>query len=96
MKKYWRIDYWRLPSPSFVSSDYLSAVVAKIKAPGGHAAQDPWIPDWLWTFLPRETDYDPSNDIAEVLQKDRSLRILNRAEQTLQGQPRRSEESRCD
>jgi hypothetical protein len=67
----WRIDYWMLPPPS-VWPQYLEGVVAKIEALGGYAEQDPWIGNWLWTFLPPETDYDPTTDIAEALQ--RSLR----------------------
>jgi len=65
----WRIDYWMLPSPSFVQSHYLIDVVAAIEAHGGCAEPDPWIENWLWTFLPPETDYDPAIDIAEALSR---------------------------
>jgi hypothetical protein len=70
-KANWRIDYWMLPSPSLIGSAYLDTAVARIEAHGGFAAQDPWIRNWLWTFLPPETNYEPTSDIAEALQKDR-------------------------
>jgi hypothetical protein len=65
----WRVDYWMLPSESSVDSPFLSDVIAGVESHGGHVAQDPWIVNWLWTFLPPETDYDPTNDIAEALQR---------------------------
>jgi hypothetical protein len=68
-KAHWRIDYWMLPSPSIFGSPYLNAAVARIEAHGGCAEQDPWIRNWLWTFLPPETDYDPTSDIADALQR---------------------------
>ncbi len=68
-KARWRIDSWMLPSASLVQSQYLDAVVAKLELHGGCAEQDPWIGNWLWTFLPPETDYDRTNDIAEALER---------------------------
>jgi hypothetical protein len=68
-KAEWRVDYWMLPSSSFIESPYLQSAVVKIEAHGGRAEQDPWIGNWLWTFLPPEADHDPSNDIADALKR---------------------------
>lgn len=90
-KANWRIDYWMLPSPSIICSPYLNAAVARIEAHGGCAEQDPWIRNWLWTFLPPETDYDPTSDIAGALQKIPRAEI-ERALREWQEEPQRSDE----
>jgi len=60
----WRVDYWMLPaSPLLVESPVMSIVVAKIEEHGGFAERDPWVTNWLWTFLPPESDFDPTSDI---------------------------------
>ena len=91
----WRIDYWMLPAPSFVRSEYLEATLAKIEAHGGCAEQDPWIRNWLWTFLPPDANYDPTNDIDEVLRSIPRAEIEAAQNEFLKRyRPRSEEESR--
>jgi hypothetical protein len=87
----WRVDFWVLPDASFVRSEYLNAAVAKIEANGGCAEQDPWIRNWLWTFLPPETDYDQTSDIAQGLRRIPRVEI-EAVQNTLLEQPRGSNE----
>jgi len=87
----WRLDYWMLPSPSFVHPRYLNEVVANVEAHGGCVEQDPWIGNWLWTFLPPETDYDPTSDIEEALRRIPRAAI-EEAQKEFQERFQRSEE----
>lgn len=87
----WRIDCWILPSPSFLRSHYFDGVVAQVEAHGGCAEPDPWMKNWLWTFLPPEADYDPARDIDEALQMIPRAEI-EEAQKELQEILRRSEE----